>query len=204
VLEINQYYDIKTLTSSSEWLSYRSQIAAYGLVPIINSFGPNAAGIEIGVCTGINSYMILECCSNVSTLVGVDHYAAYKDWDREIFQHEQDHSYTILQNNMAVMGPRFKHIKSSSSDAAKELQDNSYDFVFIDADHSMKAVLEDLDNYWPKIKNNGIIAGHDANLFSVNFAVTSWAKRKGVVPTDIIILENQAWYFRKEASHGTS
>ena len=204
MLEINHYHDIKTLTSSSEWPLYRSQIAAYGLVPVINSLGPNITGIEIGVCTGINSYMLLECCSNVSTLVGVDHYAAYKDWDREIFQHEQDHSYAILLNNMAVMGPRFKHIKSSSSDAANEFKDDSYDFVFIDADHSMKAVLEDLDNYWSKIKPNGIIAGHDANLFSVNFAVTSWAKRKGIVPTDIIILENQAWYFRKETSHGTS
>lgn len=197
MLELNSNYDIKTLTASSDWLSYRSQIAASGLVPIINNLGPNIAGIEIGVCWGINSYMLLECCPNISTLVGIDHYEAYKDWDREIFQHEQDHSYNKLLHNMTVMGPRFKLLKSKSSIAASELQDNEYDFVFIDADHSMKAVLSDLDNYWPKIKQGGIIAGHDANLFSVNFAVTSWVKRKGIDPTSIKMLENQAWYFIK-------
>ena len=85
----------------------------------------------------------------------------------------------------------------SSKDAANELADNSFDFVFVDADHSMKSVLADLDNYWPKVRSGGIIAGHDANLFSVNFAVTSWVKRKGIDPTTINMLENQAWYFRK-------
>jgi predicted O-methyltransferase YrrM len=197
VLQLNQYNDIKNLTASSQWISYRQALAAYHIVPIINNLGPNVTGIEIGVCHGVNSYMLLECCSNISTLVGVDHYKAYKDWDREILQHEQDHSYATLQHNMAVLGPRFKHIKASSKDAAHELQDNAYDFVFIDADHSMRSVLEDLDNYWPKIKDNGIVAGHDANLFSVNFAVTSWAKRKGIDQKSIHMMENQAWYFVK-------
>ncbi len=128
----------------------------------------------------------------------MDHYRPYRDWDREIFQHEQDHSYANLVHNMKVMGPRFRLLKMSTAEAAAELQDDSFDFVFIDADHSMKAVLTDLDLYWPKIKKGGIIAGHDASLFSVNFAVTSWVKHKGIDPTSINMLENQAWYFLKE------
>jgi hypothetical protein len=197
VLELNQYYDIKTLTSSSVWQSYKCQTSAYGLVPFINSLGADVNGIEIGVCTGVNSYMLLESCPNITTLVGVDHYAAYRDWDREIYQHEQDASYAKLAHNMEVMGPRFKLLKMASADAVNELEDGSFDFVFIDADHSMKAVLGDLDRYWPKIKTGGLIAGHDANLFSVNFAVTSWAKHKGIDPTTINMLENQAWCFTK-------
>lgn len=197
MLELNQYYDIKKITASNVWPDYKSQISAHGLVPFINELGSDIKGIEIGVCWGINSYMLLECCPNITTLVGVDHYAAYKDWDREIPQHEQDHNYGKLVHNMEVMGPRFQLLRMSSKDAAAELQDDSFDFVFIDADHSMKAVLNDLDNYWPKVRSGGIIAGHDANLFSVNFAVTSWVKRKGIDPTTINMLENQAWYFTK-------
>ncbi len=201
MLELNQYYNIKSLTASDSWPEYKRQTASYAIIPIINDLGPDVKGIELGVCWGVNSYTLLESCPNISVIVGVDHYKAYKDWDREIFQHEQDHNFLKITQNMTVMGPRFNLVRASSADAAKELQDEAYDFVFIDADHSMKAVLEDLDNYWPKIKPNGIIAGHDANLFSVNFAVTSWAKRKGIDPTTISMLENQAWCFRKEATN---
>ena len=197
MIELNQYYDIKTLTASSVWHSYKSQISAHGLVPFINELGSDIKGIELGVCWGINSYMLLESCPNITTLVGIDHYESYQDWDREIPQHEQDHNYAKLVHNMTVMGPRFQLLKMNSKEAANELADESFDFVFIDADHSMKSVLADLDNYWPKIRTGGIIAGHDANLFSVNFAVTSWVKRKGIDPTTINMLENQAWYFIK-------
>lgn len=197
MIELNQYYDLRSLTSSPVWQTYKSQTASYGLIPHINNLGPDIKGIELGVCWGVNSYMLLESCPNISTLIGVDHYRAYRDWDREIFQHEQDHNHAKLLHNMEVMGPRFKLLRMSSKDAAAELADDSFDFVFIDADHSMKSVLADLDNYWPKIRTGGIIAGHDSNLFSVNFAVTSWVKRKGIDPTTINMLENQAWYFIK-------
>lgn len=35
------------------------------------------------------------------------------------------------------------------------------DFIYIDADHSYEWVSRDLENAYKKIKNNGIIAGHD-------------------------------------------
>jgi hypothetical protein len=62
----------------------------------------------------------------------------------------------------------------------------------------MKAVLKDLDHYWPKLRKGGIMAGHDSNLFGVNFAVTSWAKRRGIDPSTIETEANSAWWFRKE------
>jgi len=195
-MEIN-YYDIKSLTTTSTWPTLKEGMAAYSLIPILQEMGPDVRGIEIGVCFGLNSYMLLESCPNISLIVGVDHYAAYKDWDREIFQHEQDHNLAKLKNNMQYMGPRFTLLRESSADAANELEDGFYDFVFIDADHSMKAVLNDLDHYYPKVKKGGIIAGHDGNLFSVNFAVTSWTKRHGIPETDVKSGSNSTWWFTK-------
>merc|ERR1712151_1118631 len=39
--------------------------------------------------------------------------------------------------------------------------DNTLDFIFVDARHDRKGVLQDLKVYWPKLKEGGVIAGHD-------------------------------------------
>jgi hypothetical protein len=60
---------------------------------------------------------------------------------------------------------RVKHIitpiRSMSVDAAKNYQDNSLDFVFIDGDHSYEACKEDILAWLPKMKTGSILAGHD-------------------------------------------
>jgi len=43
-----------------------------------------------------------------------------------------------------------------------------YDFVFIDADHSAKAVEADLCGIWPHVSNEGLILLHDTNPESVH------------------------------------
>ena len=39
-----------------------------------------------------------------------------------------------------------------------------FDLIFIDADHSYEAVREDIIAWWPKVKNGGIISGHDYQM----------------------------------------
>jgi hypothetical protein len=41
------------------------------------------------------------------------------------------------------------------------VEDNSLDWVYIDADHSYKACLADLAGWWPKVKSGGYVMGHD-------------------------------------------
>ena len=52
-------------------------------------------------------------------------------------------------------------IPKNSFNASLDIPNNCLDFIFIDADHSYEAVRSDIDNWLPKLKNNGIIAGHD-------------------------------------------
>ena len=40
----------------------------------------------------------------------------------------------------------------------------TYDAVFIDGNHSYEYVKKDLENYWSKVKDGGVIALHDANF----------------------------------------
>lgn len=48
-----------------------------------------------------------------------------------------------------------------SADTADLYEDKSLDFVFIDASHEYHYVKRDIIKWRPKIKNGGIIAGHD-------------------------------------------
>jgi predicted O-methyltransferase YrrM len=60
------------------------------------------------------------------------------------------------------MGSRnYNVIKATSKVAAKMFLNESLDVVFIDLDHSYKAVKEDIKLWLPKVKKGGFIAGDD-------------------------------------------
>jgi predicted O-methyltransferase YrrM len=54
-----------------------------------------------------------------------------------------------------------RKIKKPSTEAAKDFKAGSLGFVYIDADHTHKAVKEDIAAWLPKIKRGGMIGGHD-------------------------------------------
>jgi predicted O-methyltransferase YrrM len=145
----------------------------------------------------MNSWFMLTECQSIARLTGIDHYAPYMDWDKPVTRLEAEANYAILQANMPLMGDRFNFIREDSQKAAEQLEDEAYDFVFIDGGHSMKQVLADLDSWVPKVRPGGLVAGHDANLFSVNFAVTSWAKAHGIASKQVRMVSNDGWYWRK-------
>lgn len=67
---------------------------------------------------------------------------------------------------------RFEHagirhwpIVRKSEDAVVFIGDGSCDLVFIDGDHSYEAVKSDIRNYLPKVRDGGILAGHDFGQF---------------------------------------
>ena len=64
-------------------------------------------------------------------------------------------------NNMAPMADKFRLIIDQSWDAANYFPDKSLDFVFIDACHEYESVKKDILAWMPKIKEGGILSGHD-------------------------------------------
>jgi predicted O-methyltransferase YrrM len=64
-----------------------------------------------------------------------------------------------IHDNLADLFVR--PIRSSSVGASSRFKDNSLDIVFIDGDHSYEACLEDLTVWYPKVKQGGLIIGHD-------------------------------------------
>jgi hypothetical protein len=82
-------------------------------------------------------------------------------------------------------------ITATSVEAAKLFEDESLDFVFIDANHSYENVKNDITGWFPKIKNGKTIAGHDYEKNGVSQAVNEFfAGRK-------IISNNSSWLVHK-------
>ena len=56
-----------------------------------------------------------------------------------------------------------KIIRKISMDAVKDFEDESLDFVYIDADHRYGFVYQDVLEWTKKVRKGGIVSGHDYN-----------------------------------------
>lgn len=80
--------------------------------------------------------------------------------------------YDVFLSNIEPVRNVITPIRMTSIEASKLYDDNSLDFVFIDASHEYEDVKEDILAWLPKVKVGGILAGHDYDTFEgVNRAV---------------------------------
>jgi predicted O-methyltransferase YrrM len=52
-------------------------------------------------------------------------------------------------------------IRGYSETIASQFADETFDFVYIDGNHELKWVIQDLYAWIPKVKKGGVISGHD-------------------------------------------
>jgi len=87
---------------------------------------------------------------------------------------------SAVRANLAPVADRVNLIVGDSLTQAATYADGSLDFVFLDDDHSTAHVRAELDAWWPKLKPDGVLAGHDFDWPSVQTAVAKqWSLRIG-------------------------
>ncbi len=69
--------------------------------------------------------------------------------------------YNKFCDNLKPLQNKFNLVRDKSWSAADGFADKSLDFVFIDAAHDYVSVKKDILAWLPKVKDDGIIAGHD-------------------------------------------
>lgn len=69
--------------------------------------------------------------------------------------------------------------KNFSTDAVKNYRNGFFDFIYIDCCHLYECVKFDIENYFPKLKKGGYLAGHDYGDFGVTRAVDEFCEKNG-------------------------
>jgi hypothetical protein len=122
-------------------------------------------GVEVGVAYGGHSECILRE-TQVEKLYGVDPYTNYTEYEGDAMNHAQrklDDIHEMVSSRLSYYGDRFSLIRDYSASASHGFEDGSLDFVYIDGNHFERFVLEDLDAWYPKVRQGGTICGHDYN-----------------------------------------
>jgi len=123
----------------------------------------NTIFVEIGSWKGHSASIIGRVARNMGGhLYCVDHWNGCEGTSSFHISHEQD-IYSIFEHNMKVLHlwDCIIPLRMESLKAYKQFDDNSIDFLFIDADHRYTPFLSDLKAWYPKVKDGGIICGHD-------------------------------------------
>lgn len=134
-------------------------------------------GAELGVWYGVTTTYLLEKHPNLS-MFAVDSWKIRPEGTLEKYTpgehgHSWNHNFYEEQfkKKLGKNIDRCNILKMDTDDAARIVEDNSLDFVFIDADHSTEGVLNDIKNWLPKLKDTGWLLGDDIDWDSVKTAV---------------------------------
>ena len=172
---------------------------------ILKRVGRNARGVEVGVFRGVLSRYLLR--KGVSRLFMVDnwlpadvqpkHYKETRDTCASLTAAECASNEALARQVAASSGGRAVVLKMSSVEAARQINDGSMDFVFLDGDHSYEGLKADIAAWLPKVRKGGWIGGHDIDNPEPPFDFTG--VRKAVdeaFPDGVELDENFCWFRR--------
>lgn len=116
---------------------------------------------EVGVFKGNNALYMLENL-NIEKLYLIDPYLKYPDYRKvsPLAYGRLDEAEEEAREKLKEYEDKIVWIKKFSDKAVNDLP-NDLDFIYIDGNHSYEYVKQDMENYYPKVKENGILAGHD-------------------------------------------
>ena len=130
---------------------------------IINELGLKT-GVEVGVHKGHFSEHILAN-SNIEKFYSIDAWMEDEDATKAVRKRcehgKMELCYQETVAKLSKFGDRSVIIKDLSENAVKQFEDESLDFIYLDASHMFTGFTLDLINWWGKLKWGGTFAGHD-------------------------------------------
>lgn len=117
-------------------------------------------GYKVGAEIGVDIGDYTEKLSQAGlTVYAIDPYLKYEHY-KPYNQVEFDLLYEQTRKRLAPY-PNCTIIRKTSMEAAKDIPDESLDFVYIDGNHEFRYVAEDIAEWSKKVRSGGVIAGHD-------------------------------------------
>ena len=122
----------------------------------------NGVVAELGVDQGEFSARILEYCAPEKVTL-VDLWGTRRYGEKKALGVQEKFKTEISSGKMEI-------VRSTSIAAAAQFENEMFDWVYIDTDHSYKTTKEELSCWAPKVKKTGFLAGHD-------HVMGNWKKR---------------------------
>ena len=179
------------------------------MVHSINFLGEDLVGAEIGVAKGQSTMTLLHNCPTIKTLHAVDAFKPYEDFLMEtagaydgvtsayfLDEKQIEFNKIVCYNFLKFSGMQEKVIfhEMDSNLAAKEIEDGSLDFIFVDTYLTFEQVKNDLDVWYPKVREGGIFAGHDYRCDVVEQAVLGFRKKNNIASKMSVFDQTFMWY----------
>lgn len=119
---------------------------------------------EVGVKRGINFHNILSCEPQLAVAVDI-----WDLWESDGTFERNDAWWPVEKLREVYEGfvesvkdkPNVRVVKNYSHLACELFEDGYFDFIYIDADHSYNGAKQDINCWWPKVRQGGVMAGHD-------------------------------------------
>lgn len=123
--------------------------------------------IEVGSFCGESTFHLAKSFKKV---YAVDSWEGGYD-DADLASRQAKEAYILFLKNLLEVENVYP-IKITSIEASKIFPDQCADLVYIDADHSEKALTQDVEVWSLKVRKGGILAGHDFDNSIVRETVT--------------------------------
>ena len=150
----------------------------------IQQYSKQEKGIFVEVGAWLGRSIAFLSVEAINSGKNIDVYAVDKWEDAiefSISNITNDNFYSSFLTNIEPIKDSLNIIRALSVEAANKFTDNSIDFLFLDAAHTYKDVTDDFVSWWPKIKKDGIFAGHDYYNPEVGRAVNDFCSKVGAI-----------------------
>ena len=153
--------------------------------------------VEVGTKEGRTTAHILQECPNVQ-VTALDPWCempsqgpvsggeAYDRWDFDAIENS-------FWERVDPWKDRLTFLRRTSEEAAPAVEDGSQDLVFIDAAHDYDSVKQDIELWIPKVKDGGILAGHD---FQHSFPTVMDAVADSFNLMFVEVMPDSVWWVR--------
>jgi predicted O-methyltransferase YrrM len=135
-------------------------------------FPDNANYLEIGTYAGYSALLVKDSNPTLNIKCVDPYFEGSEASEATNSEISMDSLYyktlTLLNSNNIQL------IRGESEKILSCFEDNYFDIIFIDGDHKYESIEKDILNSYPKVKNNGIMFGHDTCFSSITEALKKY------------------------------
>lgn len=157
---------------------------------MLNRFN-NAVFVEIGCWKGTSTVCMADKIKNSKKNIkfyAIDIFERYEQDDGVL-----ETTFEEFLQNIEPIKEYIIPIKGNSHEVYTQFEDQSIDFLFIDANHNYESIKKDIELWYPKVKPGGVIGGHDYQFAGVGRAVNEFFAGKKEVNLFYYTI-NSCWF----------